>query len=157
MKIMIISDSHDNLPNLEKAAAFAEKEGVKTLIHCGDIAAKETMRFIKRNFSGKICAVRGNADNEFEGLPETDRLEIEGIKIAVCHYPVKARRLAENGKYDFVFYGHTHRPWAEVLGKTVLANPGPLDNTYNNPTCALLETRNKKLELKNLNILAATG
>ena len=57
-------------------------------------------------------------------------------------------KLAESGKYDFVFYGHNHKPWIEEIGETFLANPGTLAGLFNKATFAILDTENKKLELK---------
>lgn len=160
MKILIISDSHDNFPNLKKALILAKKEKAGTLIHCGDITAAATLKFIADNFSGKIYAILGNADNEKEKIikmaptgklikifTETAEIEINGIKIAANHYPAEAKKLAATGKYDFVFYGHSHRPWVEIIGRTILANPGPLDNSFPTPTCAILDSKTKKLKL----------
>jgi len=39
MKIAIISDSHDNIPNIEKFLTWAKDNQVEMIIHCGDIAA----------------------------------------------------------------------------------------------------------------------
>ncbi|MDP1706680.1 MAG: metallophosphoesterase [bacterium] len=162
MKILIISDSHDNLQNLEKALKLAKQEKISALLHCGDIVSTKTLKFIAENFSGRIYAVFGNADNEKEKIlklsksasrrikifPETAELKIGSIKIAANHYPIEAKKLAQSQNYDFVFYGHAHRPWVEIIGQTVLANPGPLDNSFPTPTCAVLNTKTKKLELK---------
>jgi len=148
MKILIVSDSHDNLPNLKKALIFAKKEKIKTLIHCGDISSAETFYFLRNNFVGKIHAVRGNADNDLKNLSATAELKIGEIKIAANHYPAKARKLAKSQKYDFVFYGHNHRPWVRIIGKTILANPGTLDNSQPAPTVAILNAKTQKLELK---------
>ncbi len=162
MKILIISDSHDNIPNLKKALALAKKEKVGSLLHCGDVASTATLKFIEENFSGRIFLVFGNADNEREKIlriggssnrqtkifPESAALKIGGLAIAISHYPAKAKILAKSQQYDFVFYGHNHRPWVEIMGETILANPGPLDNSFPTPTCAILNTKTKKLELK---------
>ena len=53
-------------------------------------------------------------------------ITLGGKKIAVVHYPEKARALAESGKYEMVFYGHTHKPWEERIGQCRLVNPGEL-------------------------------
>ena len=43
MKIAIISDSHDNWPNILTALKFIEKRGIDLIIHCGDICSGEIM------------------------------------------------------------------------------------------------------------------
>lgn len=164
MKILIISDSHDNLSNLQKALNLGKKERAFILLHCGDIASVKTLKFIAENFAGKIFAVFGNADNEKEKILkladvqkrmeislETAEIKIGKLKIAANHYPAQAKKLAQSQKYDFVFYGHAHRPWVEIIGQTIVANPGPLDNSFPTPTCVILNTKTKKLELRILN------
>ena len=37
MLVGVISDSHDNLPNLRQALAGLAERGVKTIFHCGDL------------------------------------------------------------------------------------------------------------------------
>lgn len=181
MKILVISDSHDNIANLKKALDLGKKEKVSVLLHCGDITSVKTLKFIAKNFAGKIFAVFGNADNDKEKIlklagaqkrikifTETAEIKIGSagrrIKIAANHYPAQAKKLAQSQKYDFVFYGHAHRPWVEIIGpdalvgagQTILANPGPLDNSFPTPTCAILDTKTKKLELKILNQISMT-
>ena len=58
-----------------------------------------------------------------------------------------------SGRYDYVFYGHNHTPWEEKIGNTVVANPGTLAGMFQKATFAVLDTKNKKLELKILEIL----
>jgi len=53
-----------------------------------------------------------------------------GKKIAWTHFPQFAKPLAVTGKYDAVFYGHTHKKHEEKIGKTLLVNPG---NIMGNP------------------------
>ena len=80
---------------------------------------------------------------------------VEGKVIAFVHYPNIAKSLARTGKYDFVFYGHTHKPWivnlplpegkwpkAEGEGVTLL-NPGTTGGEIYPPTFALWDTKKK--------------
>jgi hypothetical protein len=39
MKVGLISDTHDNLPQIEKAVAFFNDKGVDFVIHAGDFVA----------------------------------------------------------------------------------------------------------------------
>lgn len=71
-----------------------------------------------------------------------------GPLIAFCHFPEIARNLANSQKYDLVFYGHTHKPWEEKIGKTRLVNPGNLAGLFYKATFAIYDTKNDKLELK---------
>lgn len=162
MKIAIISDTHDNIPNIQKALGWINKEGIEILLHCGDISTKETMESISSSFKGKITAVFGNMDiNPSKGwkfpnvqiFEETAEIEIGGKKIAIVHKPDKAKELALSQKYDIVFYGHTHKPWKEKIGECLLANPGNIANLFFKPSFAVYDTETGNLELKILETL----
>ena len=47
MKIGILSDTHNNVNNLQRALAFFHREGIQTLIHCGDITSPATAVHLK--------------------------------------------------------------------------------------------------------------
>ncbi len=161
MKIAIFSDSHDNLPNLENFLEWANSNNIKELIFCGDLCAPGTLKnALAPKFSGLIHMVFGNVTDR-DLLPQVAasfpqvkhygdlaELEIDGIRIAVIHYPDKAKELAKSGKYDLVFYGHNHTPWEETINKTKLANPGTLAGMFQRATFAVYDTTTKKLELK---------
>lgn len=162
MKIAIISDSHDNLTNIKKAIDIMKKEDIAEIIHCGDLCAPSTLKEIAKNFSGKIHLVFGNVDGdhyletkisytEFKNVivyGDLGELEIDNKKIAFCHLPDFAHGLASEGKYDLVFYGHTHKPFEEQVGKTRLINPGTLAGMFYKASFAVYDTETDKLELK---------
>ncbi len=79
---------------------------------------------------------------------------IDNKNIAFTHYPEAARELCESGKYDFVFYGHTHKPWSSFAeatdgqgGKCMMLNPGNVAGEIYPPTFAVWNTENDKFEL----------
>lgn len=162
MKIAIISDSHDNLANFKKAMSLIKKRKIRVVIHCGDVCAPATLREILREFSGEFHLVFGNVDGDhfrltkmaFEEFPqlkiwgEFGELEIEGKKIAFCHFPRFAKGLSAEQTYDLVFYGHSHKPWIQTIGKTRLVNPGNLAGLFYKATFAIYDTKTDKLELK---------
>lgn len=160
MKIVIISDIHNNEVNLKKVLDYCQKNKIGTIICCGDLASDETLEFLNNNFSGIIHYTFGNMDNEqlqsFTDAKEYKNtkiykdfgeIEIGGKKIAFVHYPREARKLCETGKYDFVFYGHTHKPWEEMVGKCKMLNPGNVTGDFYPPTFAVWNTENDKFEL----------
>jgi len=51
MKIAIIADSHDNIVNIEKFIAWAKKNKIDLIIHCGDLAAPS---IISKEFGPKF-------------------------------------------------------------------------------------------------------
>lgn len=162
MKIAIISDTHDNLPNFKKAVEWAKKKKIKTLIHCGDICAPSVLKESIKDFSGDIFIVFGNVDGEHFRLTklsyeefknvkifgELGEIEIGGKKIAFCHMPKFAQGLAQTQQYDLVFYGHTHKPWEEKVGECRLVNPGNLSGFPYKSTFAIYDAETDKLELK---------
>ena len=165
MKIAIISDSHDNIPNMEKALDWINGEGIPIIIHCGDLAAPSMLsKVIMPKFSGQFHFVHGNvgdpellerAARDFQNVTihgEVGEIELDNKKIAFTHFPEKALELAKKGGPDLVFYGHTHKPWEETLevgGKKVrLVNPGTLAGMFYKATFATYDTSADKLELK---------
>lgn len=161
MKIAIVSDSHDNVPNLEKALGWMNKNGIEAMIHCGDLCAPSVLtKFIAPAFSGPIHLVFGNVEDRIlmpkyaaecsnvKHYGDVGEVELDGKKIAFVHFPDKAKELAKSGKYDLVFYGHTHKPWEEIIGHTKIVNPGTLAGLFFKATFAVYDTATGKLELK---------
>jgi len=175
MKIAIFSDSHDNIPNLKTALDYVNKEKINILIHLGDLAAPAMLsEVIEPNFNlsaGKeIHMVFGNVGDpdmltemakKYKNVKihgERGEIEIENKKIAFCHFPEEAKKMAQTGLYDIVFYGHTHKPWLETIKQYSkiakeqkdirLVNPGTLAGLFNKATFAVYDTSTDKLELK---------
>ena len=70
------------------------------------------------------------------------------VRIAFTHYPQVAQELAYNNKHlDFVFYGHTHKPWLGEKNNIMIANPGPLTGMIYDTSFAVLNISTKNLEL----------
>jgi uncharacterized protein len=160
MKIAIISDSHDNLPNLKKTIGWLKKEKIKTIIHCGDVSKEDFLKEALRDFSGRIFLCRGNCDidsfksvSKIKIFEEIGEIKLAGKKIAFSHYPKVAEELTASKKYNLVFYGHNHKPWLNKIGQTKMANPGNLAGVYYKATFAIYNTKTDKLELKILEIL----
>jgi len=160
MKIAIIADSHDNLVTLEQALKWIEKQKIKEIIHCGDVANSETLLELAKNFSGKINLVFGNADDRqriFALAKKLENIRIYGEKgeikrnskkIAFTHFKNTAHQIALKNKFDLIFYGHSHKPWQEQVGRSCLVNPGNLAGLFYRPTFAVYDTKTNRLELK---------
>ena len=170
MRIAIISDIHNNEVNLEKVLNYCAREKISTIICCGDLASRETLNFMNDIFAGTIYYCFGNMDNEqlrdvnftrkyrntfifkefgeaeFDGNPV--KPAVHGArKIAFIHFPREAKELAETGKYDFVFYGHTHKPWVEKINNCTMLNPGNVTGDFYPPSFAVWNTDNNNFEL----------
>ena len=183
MKIAIISDTHGNVANFRKAVGWLNNQEIQIILHCGDIGNPESLKESLVDFKGEFFGVFGNMDKDFKILIEEynkiPRVEIkedifekviggnppshkasEGQrKIAFTHFPDEAKKLAQSGKYNLVFYGHTHRPWEEKVpvrrsseseggGECRMINPGELAGQFNKPTFAIYDTETDNLELK---------
>ena len=151
MNIAIISDLHDNEPYL---AAFLKSSTADVLLMCGDIANLETLTTISKEFKGQIYFVFGNADSFYpEEIPdniinlgEAAIIELDNRKIGLCHEPFKIPKLLEEKPY-IIFHGHTHIPWIEQKGETMIVNPGTLGGWRNPSTFAVWDTSRGAPEL----------
>jgi len=157
MKIAIVSDTHNNWPNFKKAIEWINKEKISLILHCGDISSQEIIDQAQKLFDGEIKFAKGNGDYNLD-LPEKVELVIEDPpspeasarqrRIAFCHFPDIAKKMAQSGKFDLVFYGHTHRPWDEKIGLCHMINPGELAGQFYKASFAVYDTIIGKLELK---------
>jgi len=183
MKIAIISDVHNNLANLKKVLDYCKNKKVSKIICCGDLASLETLDFLCDNFKPfgirafkcNIHFVFGNMDEDhfktsifqqsngslnnqvehknaiiFEKFGEA---EFDNKKTAFVHFPNKAKKLCETGKYNFVFYGHTHEPWEQDINNCKMLNPGTVGGERCLPSFAIWDTKNNKFELIRVNEL----
>lgn len=160
MLIAIISDIHDNLPNLKTTLDWCHANKIEKIILCGDTTTLETINYLAANFSGEIFMVRGNIelweDKEIKSYKNIHYYgvrgiaEINGVAIGFCHEPDNINKLLKTAKSqpEIVFYGHTHKPWLEKRGKTIIANPGNIAGVWHQATFAVWDMENKKLELK---------
>jgi hypothetical protein len=148
MKIAIVSDTHNNWVNFKKAIDWIKKENIQLILHCGDICSQEMIDDAKIFFGGDIRYVKGNADFNLPDLPEKIELDLENKKIIFCHFPNEAKKTAQSGKFDLVFYGHTHRPWDEKVRDCHMINPGELAGQFYKPSFAVYDTSTGNLELK---------
>ena len=128
-KLVIISDSHGNLKNIENLRSLFEENDY--IVHLGDGAGD--MRGIMRDYPEKTYVCAGNCDF-FTPYSEEEELEVEGVTILCCHghkYGVKSdlQTLANRAKLrgcEIALYGHTHVPSISVLDGVTLINPGSL-------------------------------
>src|SRR5262245_23363264 len=136
MRIAVLSDTHSRYATVETALTLLEGRGVELLLHCGDIEDAETVWL----FPANTHFVLGNCDMDPSSLRQACRatgatlhepygsLELAGVRIAFLHGD--NRRLLDevehSGRYDYLFYGHTHQPREHRTGRTRVINPGAL-------------------------------
>jgi hypothetical protein len=140
MKIGIVSDTHDHLDNLAVALDTFRAEGVRQLLHCGDLCSPDVVQAMA-SFDVRIA--RGNMDRHpdltrvvkatFLGdrLARLHRFSLDGHAAAMLHgdQEGRLRDLIYSGDYAYIFHGHTHRRRDEMLGRTRVINPGALGGT----------------------------
>ncbi len=128
MKILIVSDTHGWVENLEKVL---KKTGhIDCLIHLGDVTGDED--YIRSLTDAPVHIVAGNNDYGSK-LPQEEILEIGGYKALLTHghYYVGAGigRLQEEALargVDIVMFGHTHFPCLWQKDGLTILNPGSL-------------------------------
>jgi len=130
MKIGVLSDSHDNLPRIEKAIKFFNKQKINFLLHAGDFVAPFTIPKIKA-VSCDWRGVFGNNDGEKAGLSGASggkiqegplRLKLQDQNLVLVH-DLKSIDPAREGASCIIF-GHTHKPEVSKKGRQILVNPG---------------------------------
>jgi putative phosphoesterase len=135
MRLGIVSDIHDNLPNLEAAIAFLNT-GADVLLCCGDLCSPFVMDVL-RKFTGPVHIIFGNndadlfritkkSDSRLQVHGEFIELELAGRKIAANHFDNIAVPIARSGGYDLVCFGHNHRISRATVNGTLAINPGPI-------------------------------
>jgi len=160
MKIAIVSDVHDNISNLEKFLNWCQKNKIDKIICCGDICNSATLKFFSTKFKGEIFLVSGNGEiyekEDYQVLKNIKHYGLLGkekifnLNFAFCHFEKEISKMLQvsDEVFDFIFYGHSHKPWLEKKGKTIIANPGNLAGIFFSPTFAVLDVVTKNLELK---------
>lgn len=159
MKIAIISDIHDNLANLDIFFEIIENESIEKIICCGDVTNSETLKILSNKFKKEIILIFGNMEiyleNEISNYSNIKYLgrfgviQLNSFKVGICHEPSFIRDLLN--KYpdlNFVFYGHTHKPWLSIKNKATLINPGTLGGVFQKPSFAIWDDETGKIKLK---------
>lgn len=160
-KIGIISDSHDHIENINKAVSVFREKKLDFIIHLGDYVNPLSIK----PFQGlRIKGVFGNNDgdkfrlvrvfNEIKGelLGDFGEIEYNGLKFALYHGTDSEIKdaLVKCGKYDVVFFGHTHVVEYKKYGKTISINPGTCHGFLKRATIGIFEASSLSLEIIDL-------
>ncbi len=157
MKIGILSDSHDNLPMIERAVnAFADHK-VALVLHAGDFVSPFTAIPLA-NLTVPLIGVLGNNDgdplyltrrfHEFGTIyPGYHVFEVDGKKAVLMHQPKSIDALVASRHYDLIVYGHTHDPDLRD-GTPAVVNPGESSGWLTGrATVAVFDTERMRAEL----------
>jgi putative phosphoesterase len=134
VRIGIVSDTHNNLRNVERIAELFDAAGVDRVVHTGDITQAKTLKVLAR-MKAPLFGVYGNNDLERDSLERACRqyqmrlvdppLRIEWAdrRIVVVHDPhdLDARRLEG---CDVALHGHDHRLTLQRRRGALVMNPG---------------------------------
>ena len=134
MRIGVVSDTHNHLPNVRRIVELFAEAGVERVVHTGDITQAKTLRVLGE-LDAPLVGVFGNNDHgEREALERTaEELGVElrdpplelcwaGRRIVVVHDP---RDLKHHfAGHDLALHGHTHERRIERRDGRLVFNPG---------------------------------
>lgn len=131
MKILVVSDTHRKDDNLK--LVLSEECPLDMLIHLGDAEGSEHFIPDWVNPECRMEMVLGNNDF-FSRLDRERQIDIAGHKAFITHghyYGVSMgpEGLVDEAKSrgcDIAMYGHTHRPFLDVIDGVTVLNPGSL-------------------------------
>ena len=140
MRVGVISDTHDDVRNLEAALELLKEEGITRILHCGDLCGPD---IVKALAGFDVWIAQGNMDRHLgltqvvEGTLGRGRLAwlqrpmLDGYPVAMVHGDNEEAlaNLISSGGYTYVFHGHTHRRREQTIGRTHVINPGALGGT----------------------------
>lgn len=134
MKILVVSDTHRKDDNLK--LVLSEECPLDMLIHLGDAEGSEHFIPDWVNPECRMEMVLGNNDF-FSRLDREREIDIAGHKAFITHghyYGVSMgpEGLVDEAKSrgcDIAMYGHTHRPFLDVIDGVTVLNPGSLSYT----------------------------
>ena len=144
MKIGIISDTHGDIVQVEKALSILSD--CQHIIHCGDVLYHGPRNELPKNYNPKklaellstkdnIVYVRGNCDSDVDemvikkDLKEKNRLiNFDEYKIYAVHgyeetEDDRVKKASELGA-DIVISGHTHIKVLKKKDEIIVINPG---------------------------------
>lgn len=159
----MLSDSHDNFPELLRAVEALCKRNVELIAHAGDVIAPG-MAYAFAGCGVEVKLVFGNNDGDRkelernfakvggECLGDFGEIRAGGLRIALLHgiHEPIVRALVDSGDYDVVIRGHDHHVRVE-RGKTLLINPGEVWGFFTGQrSAAVLDTDTLEVEIIDL-------
>jgi uncharacterized protein len=165
MLVGTISDTHDNIHQVEKAVKYLNDQKVDLVLHAGDYVAGFVVPKFKL-LNCKLIGVFGNNDGDHELLKKRfsetinctihdsfAKVELEGYLIALLHGEEieLLNAIVDSGYFNAVVHGHSHNNSIEKRGKTLVINPGELCGYLTGKhTLSLLDTVKNEAEIINI-------
>jgi putative phosphoesterase len=156
MRIGILSDTHDNMPQIRKACELFNARHVEMVIHCGDYVAPFSVNPLNEILKCDYAGVFGNNDGEQKGLQRIaqGRIHPSPADFTVGRWQVLAAHelahpdTAAGNAYRLVTYGHTHRADVKKQGNTLIVNPGECGGwLYGSSTVAIADLDTLEAEI----------
>jgi putative phosphoesterase len=134
MRLGVVSDTHNQLRNVQRIVELFNAAGVDRVVHTGDITQAKTLEVLAR-LDAPLIGVFGNNDLERPALEGTSaslgmdltdpprRLRLAGRRIAVVHDPLEIDEPMRQA-HDAVLHGHTHLHVEERHNGSLVFNPG---------------------------------
>lgn len=162
MKLGLLSDTHNQLPESRRALDLLLALEAQHLVHAGDAGENvvELLSALCRRLQLRAHVAIGNcdraslADGAFfpqpPGIERGPTLEfvLEHKRCLVLHGDQfrEVERALSSGKYDYVFTGHTHEPHDQRVNRTRWINPGSAVRPRRGPpTAAVLNLTTDEL------------
>ena len=136
MLLGVVSDTHNNLRNIEQIISLFNNEEITSVIHTGDITNSKSLEKFSA-LDADLIGVYGNNDRNEVGLEDIaiqnnflfqeppSLITLCDKNIAIFHEPdMISSFLSENKDIDIVIHGHTHRYRHEIVNDVLLFNPG---------------------------------
>lgn len=134
MKIGVVSDTHNNLKNVQRIVELFNAAGIERVIHTGDITQAKTLD-VFAHLDMPMYGVYGNNDQErdslvsavtrhgFEFCEPPFELQWHRRSIVVVHDPLDLDQHL-HADHDLALHGHTHLHRHEQRAGQVIFNPG---------------------------------
>ena len=158
MRFAVMSDSHDHLQHVRDALKIIKNENCEMIIHCGDFVAPFVLKEFEAAGIPTHCVFGNNDGDPFllsqvangsNGLITLygvfGKMEKAGKTIAFVHEGFFAEGLAATGKYDMVFFGHSHRQYQDQIGDCLLLNPGDIMGKDAAPGFCIVDTEGPEI------------
>ena len=162
MIVGIMSDTHDYLPNVDKAVKILIDSKAELVLHAGDYCSPFVIQHFKL-FKGKFIGVFGNNDGDHEFLKKRfaefgldirgifAEIKIDNLRVALLHGGEPGsppgpsellKSLIDAECYDVLVHGHVHEAKAYKKGRMLIINPGEVCGYLTEkPSIALWDTK----------------
>jgi uncharacterized protein len=132
-KIMVISDTHEDMATIRMLPDYVKEVGVDMVIHLGDYYNDADL-LEQEGYS--LIKVPGTWDPHYydRDVPNRKFIDVAGWRIFLTHTPeshyndleddLKPEAIMHGGEADIFLYGHTHRAEIKRRKGIILINPG---------------------------------